>query len=313
MPNYVGYSPWQDAAEVGKGIGDALGAVLFKLPMLRAEERRKDRETELQERHYKAIEGLYGSRENLMGAQAQQAPLLLALKTAKANLDNQRFDEQMRMNDAKMADMEGRRADTSAYQSGRLGLGEREATTRANNAETLRGQLRLEQISNARNHEGGDTYPRELYPNIGGQQYESLPDAAPMTNAPAKPGILKRLGDAASGFFSRQNAVSSEWSGTSNIPVSQPQGGLAPPPTNFNSLSSPDLQSLQLQGNDGMQSLVPLAKQILNSNDVQMNSRDVPPTPEHRYHVQDPTTGNYYWSNERGLSNNPHLKVLQKF
>ena len=38
MSNYVGYSPWQDAAQYGQGLGEVLGQILLNQPRLRAQQ-----------------------------------------------------------------------------------------------------------------------------------------------------------------------------------------------------------------------------------------------------------------------------------
>lgn len=37
MPDYIGYSPWQDAANMGAGIGQSLGQAMLALPQQRAQ------------------------------------------------------------------------------------------------------------------------------------------------------------------------------------------------------------------------------------------------------------------------------------
>ncbi len=311
MPNYIGYSPWTDAAEVGKGIGDVLGAVLFKLPLLRAEERRKNRELDIQERHYGAMEGLYAGREKLLGTQSQQAPLLLALKQAKANLDTQRYQSQIGLNEAKISDMEGKREDLRTYRGGQLGLGERNAKTREANATTQRGLLRQNQRAEGR------LYGGELYPNLEGEGYERIPAPEAPAEEPAKPGVMKRLGDAAAGFFSRQGDTMNEWdSSPSLVPQSSPykfnltgsgdQPDLVPPEaldmmeTDFGPVEPPQrFRSTNMPAASGAR--------------MRQNGRDVPPTPTHNIQVQDPGTGAYYWTDELGVRRNPNFKVIQRF
>src|SRR6187402_2609165 len=53
---YIGYSPWNDAANVGQGIGTALGNVLMQVPLLKRQMELEDRKLASTEAHQRAME-----------------------------------------------------------------------------------------------------------------------------------------------------------------------------------------------------------------------------------------------------------------
>lgn len=100
MPDYIGYSPWQDAAQVGRGIGDALATMLFKIPLLRAEMKHKERDFELEERRLnQQQEYNVGRLEN----QSEMLDLRRMLGESQAGLNSMRamllpYETQSRIN-----------------------------------------------------------------------------------------------------------------------------------------------------------------------------------------------------------------------
>lgn len=84
----IGYSPWQDAAQVGKGIGDALGTILFKLPMLEAENRRENRRLDIAERQQQSAGELQQTRSDMLKMQLEMYPELTRLKQENTQMGN---------------------------------------------------------------------------------------------------------------------------------------------------------------------------------------------------------------------------------
>lgn len=83
----IGYSPWQDAAQVGQGLGQALVKALIEVPRLKAREAMDQRELDLREREVGAREGMYKEHARLYGEQAVQLPLVTKIKEQLAQAD----------------------------------------------------------------------------------------------------------------------------------------------------------------------------------------------------------------------------------
>lgn len=72
-------SPWQDAAGVGKGLGNAIGEILLQLPQLRAQQAARQQELLLQQQHLglqrdigQSTIGLHNQQRDLALARTQQ-------------------------------------------------------------------------------------------------------------------------------------------------------------------------------------------------------------------------------------------------
>lgn len=67
MPQYIGYSPWQDAAQYGRSLGETLGQILLGVPQMRHQKR-------LQERQDQRAEASLGSQLALNEARIADIP-----------------------------------------------------------------------------------------------------------------------------------------------------------------------------------------------------------------------------------------------
>jgi len=77
---FIGYSPWNDAANVGQGIGSALGNVLLQVPLMKRQLAQEDRRYETLAAHQRAMENyqLQAAEER-----AEYKRLMLETKSAE--------------------------------------------------------------------------------------------------------------------------------------------------------------------------------------------------------------------------------------
>lgn len=339
--SYVQYSPWQDAAQVGKGIGDALGAILFKLPQMRAEERRANRELDIKERHYAAMEETYGPRARQIEMQTSLLPLNMAMKQATLELQQQRQEVNELVAQARVKEMESRVRlnDTKnemipqkflADENYRLSLGEdRDFANQTGrmNAEANQGFLGIAKDAIARK-----------------QGAEPMPEVNDLQ--PTKPGMIDRIKGAFQKTYDPQEIESAMYGTqpTNNLIPAQVPEELVNKAREVKALTSPSRRSLMLQPQQSP--LSPehmIAPEIMGQISEQegqtdyistdappapgkplfrafeypghriMNSKDAPPSPTKRIQIQDPDTGAYYWTDEVGVRMRPDWKVIQRY
>jgi hypothetical protein len=68
--SYVGYSPWVDAASYGRSMGETLGTILLRLPMMKREHQLKERELQLRERDSIVREEHYENQDRIAADRA---------------------------------------------------------------------------------------------------------------------------------------------------------------------------------------------------------------------------------------------------
>ncbi len=314
MANYVQYSPWQDAAEVGKGIGDALGTILFRLPVLKAEERRRNRELDIQERHYGAIEKHYEAEEG-------NASLGLELRRLGLTIKQQQQQAQFEQTSRRIAEMERhniaseglRTAENDRRQSfddRRIPIMEKNSEYAAENVKTARAKYLDDRMG-----EG----PK--LPPLG----EVIKDE-PQTNnvPPPKPGMGARIGSAVSagmqGLGSLVTKAQEVLSTTQQQQQKEPYKFQLTPyaqshTEGYESLLAPDVMQ-QLQGMDSnpdtnmFQSTDEPAAGSPGSKTVGV---DAPPkwAPNHRVLIRNDSTGDLFWTDEVG-ANRQGYTVIKK-
>lgn len=96
MPNYVGHSPWLEAAQMGRGLGQTLGAILFQVPKMRHDRQVAEQELALRERQISNQEamiqprlGAYAAQQRNYADQATYRTGQLARQSAKDVADLQ--------------------------------------------------------------------------------------------------------------------------------------------------------------------------------------------------------------------------------
>jgi hypothetical protein len=77
-----------DAAQVGKGLGDTLGAILFKVPEMKRQHDLEQRRIDLEERRIKSDEKMSDIHGQLYQAQTQNIPLMAKLKEELGSVYN---------------------------------------------------------------------------------------------------------------------------------------------------------------------------------------------------------------------------------
>jgi len=103
MP-YIGYSPWQDAAEYGKGLGESLTQLLLHVPMVRAQQRQQQYENQqtqlmgpLQMELLRAQIAEANARGQSYGSEAQRYTDQLNLKKQEDADATQRYTNELNL------------------------------------------------------------------------------------------------------------------------------------------------------------------------------------------------------------------------
>jgi hypothetical protein len=193
----IQYSPWQDAAQVGKGIGDALGAILFKVPQLRAEEARENRRLAIMEKQADYQGELSQARSEKLGMELQLLPALRdaqieamrnrdEVSRLRLDLDNTkaesleryrqgRLEQGAETHDLKVKDLEQR----GLYQEHRMGLGDKMLAERERANKANEGFRRENMITSRHTANIGAANAAMMGMDVG-----QLPELAPVTKAP---------------------------------------------------------------------------------------------------------------------------------
>lgn len=290
MPNYVGYSPWMDAAQVGRGIGQSLSAALFQVPAMRRKQAQDDREYELQRRRVQAEEDLIPARSDYYRAQAQGIPDRIAASN-DANRIRETLGTARQLLDETRANIAQQNADSQgAY---RTRQEQHMDTVDALYPELQNKRLDLMDSNIDRNDTYNSIYPAQI--GLGVARFNADPltrveDRLPMPNVPVPMARPRRTTPQAPKSSGKEPLVP-HISNTHNTEVNS---ALSDP--GFNETLQKAL--LFLGGQKGQPPTVSTDSPMATG---QKFSPHTPPNDTHQYRVRNKKTGEIGWADEQGL------------
>ncbi len=271
MPNFIRYSPWEDAAQYGQGLGNTLIQALIKVPM-------EKRELELKAQHEAAMADFYRAHGELYSAQAPMQQGLIGGRVANLNAKTAETQAKVGVDNANIGRINATTNGLIPSQTQKnlsiSGLNE----TRANNIDIQRpSQIAQRGAGTRKMNIESDLMPAQNTAKIGLENAQAQQAGNPLNQLRGiDPGLLDS--DRLAQVLGAKAALTSQPSqglGQTN--------GLMPQP--------------QYEGN---QPIIPAS---------QYHNGGIPPRPDHNIRVQHLKTGELGWATPEA-SRNPNYRIL---
>jgi hypothetical protein len=120
--SYVQYSPWQDAASFGQGLGATISKILFTLPQMRQQAAQQERDYQLDVRRVAAQEQMARSHSSLYQAQQENIPVTNELRRSQQSDRELLHAVTEKLMGARADDLEAQRPSKVAERQARTGM-----------------------------------------------------------------------------------------------------------------------------------------------------------------------------------------------
>lgn len=271
---FVQYSPWNDAASYGQGLGETLGNILLKLPLLRERAAQDAEDRAIRSRHAQAEEKYMGAHGDYFSALSRELP--------------QRTENQAQANENR-----------ASYNDALLGLRGREIS-RKEAADQMRNDLGTLRLRAMEKNYGSQDFLRRSTAAMQDMKTSLAPDQfAQLIEHQAVQDELTKTKTFYTPFGMEIGRMNANVGATREGLPAMPAFPMERPQTPTQAPQVPISTNLfQPQGQINTPPLPITA------------SRNMPPTREHNLMVVDKTTGQEFWATPGALLRNKNLQLL---